>query len=214
MKYPIIHTMAQGSDEWIEVRRGLMTASHFKDIMAQGSGVSRTKYMKRLCMQRRQSIVQPAFKSTGPMKWGTDHEDEAIARYELKKDCKIERIGFVQISDWIGSSPDGLVRKPGMVEAKCPDSTTHFDYLLKKQKNPDWYDPTHKYQMQGNMWCLDRDWCDWVSYDPRFDDWKDQLIITRVPRDQAIIDSLEVECDKFRKQAMEMLSRFPVTETF
>jgi hypothetical protein len=205
----IIHDCIQGGDDWHEIRRGKITASHFKDVMAKGSGATRTKYMRRLCMQRRQSIVQPAFKGTASMQWGTDHEDEAIARYELKKDCQVERVGFVEISDWIGSSPDGLVGKLGVIETKCPDSSTHFDYLIKNQKDPTWYDPTHKFQMQGNMWCLDRKWCDWISYDPRFDAWEDQIIIVRVHRDEELIDELRTECNKFRMQAEEILSKFP-----
>jgi hypothetical protein len=209
----VYEDIIQCSPEWHEIRRGKMTASHFKDVMAKGSGATRTKYMKRLCLQRRQSIIQPGF-TNASMQWGIDHEDDAIARYELKRDCTVEKIGFVEISDWIGSSPDGLVGKPGVVEAKCPDSATHFDYLLKNKKNPDWYDPTHKFQMQGNLWCLDREWCDWISFDPRFDAWEDQIIIVRVYRDEALIDDLRTECNKFRLQAEEILSKFPVTETF
>jgi hypothetical protein len=89
-----------------------------------------------------------------------------------------------------GASPDGLAGE-GCVEFKCPNTATHLEYLLAGK-------PVEKYatQMQWQMACTRRPWCDFASYDPRLPEHL-QLLIVRVPRDDKRIAELETEVRKF-----------------
>jgi hypothetical protein len=89
-----------------------------------------------------------------------------------------------------GASPDGLVND-GIVEFKCPNTATHLEYLLADKV-------LEKYvtQMQWQMACTGRPWCDFVSYDPRLPEHL-QMLVVRVPRNEVRIAELETEVRKF-----------------
>ena len=91
----------------------------------------------------------------------------------------------------VGCSPDGLVGDDGLVEIKCPQSTTHLEYLEADQ-------PPKKYipQMMAQMACTGRKWCDFVSFDPRLPDGL-QLFIVRVNADDKYILAMENEVTEF-----------------
>lgn len=205
-----IYDMEQGSDEWLQIRAGKITGSNFKKVMAKGSGSTRQAFLDKVCWERRNKRPFPETFKSKAMDWGNEYEDEAIKEYCKRYGYEIGKIGFVELSDWIGSSPDALVSKDGMVEAKCPEPQTHWKYLKTNLLKPEWYDPAYKYQMQGNLWCLERDWCDWISYDPRCTNIQDRLIRVRVYRDDKLIKSLEEECNIFIEEAQSVLSMFDV----
>jgi hypothetical protein len=93
----------------------------------------------------------------------------------------------------VGVSPDGLVGDVGMTEYKCPMPKTHLEYLrLESGKCPSAY----RWQVQGQLWVAEREWCDFVSYNPDFPE-NAQLIIRRVMRDEKAINELEIEVIKF-----------------
>jgi hypothetical protein len=78
-----------------------------------------------------------------------------------------------------------------MCEIKCPNTATMIETLLS-EKVPSKYFA----QMQMQMACTDRAWCDYVVYDPRMPA-KAQLFIKRVERDEAFIAEMEIEIIKF-----------------
>jgi hypothetical protein len=89
-----------------------------------------------------------------------------------------------------GASPDGVVGE-GLVEIKCPNTATHLDVVLAGKP------PTkYIYQMQWQMACTCKDWCDFVSYDPRLPEHL-QMLVVRVPRDDQQILVLESEVKAF-----------------
>jgi len=151
---PIIHTMEQGSEEWLEVRLGKMTSSMFKTVLAKGQGKTRRKYMSQICSERCTGLPSANY-TNAAMDWGTEHEAEAVARYEKDRKCVVGTVGFVELSDWIGGSPDGLVGDDGIIEVKCPNSATHYDYMRTGK-----VDSTYRLQIQGNLWVTGRKWCD------------------------------------------------------
>jgi predicted phage-related endonuclease len=121
------------------------------------------------------------------MKWGTEKEPEARAAYAFLFNVEVEEVGFVPHPkiQMTGASPDGFIGPDGLVELKCPQTATHIDTLLG--------DPIPaKYitQMQWQMVCTGRQWCDWVSFDPRLPEAM-QLFVKRVKRDDAMIADLE-----------------------
>lgn len=179
----------QGSTEWFAQRCGKVTASRVADIIAKtksGPSALRANYLAQLVAERLTGTVAESY-SNEAMKWGTATEPEARSVYEFALDCKVERVGFVehQQIDMSGASPDGLVVGLGLVEIKCPNTATHIETLLGGSV-------PSKYvtQMQWQMACTGRQWCDFVSYDPRMPEDM-RLFVKRVGRDDAAIAELE-----------------------
>jgi exodeoxyribonuclease (lambda-induced) len=198
-----------------------MTSSKFATVLAKGKGggVSKTRrdYMDAICSERGTGFPSETFSGTTAMDWGTEHEDEAVGAYEREKEkskdvqqCVVKRVGFVELSDWIGGSPDGLVGEDGIIEVKCPNSKTHYRYLRMNKADSTWFDPTYRLQMQGNLWVTGRKWCDWISYDPRFKRPDQKLLIVRVERDEQAIAELTIKCEAFKQEALaEMMKANP-----
>lgn len=158
--------MEQRSEEWFMARLGCVTASRTADVMAKtksGYSASRANYMAQLITERLTQTVADGF-SSAAMAWGTETEPQARMAYELITGAKVEETGFVPHPTiaGFGASPDGLVGEDGLIEIKCPNSATHIETLLS-QKVPTKYIT----QMQVQMLCTGRDWCDFVSFDPR-----------------------------------------------
>jgi predicted phage-related endonuclease len=127
------------------------------------------------------------------MQHGTDTEPLARAAYEALQDVLVDEVGFVPHPSIImaGASPDGLVGDDGLLEIKCPNTATHIETLLS-QSVPGKYNT----QMQFQMACTGRQWCDFVSFDNRLPD-ELQLFVKRVPRDNEFIKQMEDEVVKF-----------------
>lgn len=185
----------QGTAEWLALRCGKVTASRVADVIAKtktGYGASRANYMAELIAER--LTGEPAEKFTNAaMAWGTEKEPEARDLYAFMVDAEVQQVGLIEhpnIND-CGASPDGLVGDDGLVEIKCPNTATHIDTLLG-QTVPAKYVT----QMQWQMACTGRRWCDFVSYDPRLPDSM-RLFIKRVERDQAAIDDMSGEVIAF-----------------
>lgn len=181
--------IVQGSPEWFAERLGKVTASRVADVIARtktGWGASRSNYMAELVAERLTGTVAATY-TNAAMQWGTDMEPEARAHYEFMTNATVEPAPFVphpSIAD-SGASPDGYVGADGLVEIKCPNTATHIETLLSGSV-------PGKYvtQMQWQMACTGRAWCDFVSFDPRMPVTM-SLFIHRVERDDARIAELE-----------------------
>jgi putative phage-type endonuclease len=185
----------QGSPEWFAQRLGKVTASRVADVIAKtktGYSTSRENYMAQLVCERMTGTVAESF-SNAAMVHGTETEPLARAAYEAHADVLVDEVAMIQhpTIEQAGASPDGLVGDDGQLEIKCPNTATHIDTLLS-QTVPGEYVT----QMQWQMACTGRQWCDFVSFDPRMTDGL-QLFVKRVPRDNAYIQMLEEEVKKF-----------------
>jgi len=185
----------QGSAEWFAIRCGKVTASRVADIIAttkSGYSASRANYEAQLICEVLTGKPAESFTNSA-MQWGTDTEPLARAQYELKSGNMVDQIGFVShpMIEQSGASPDGLIGTDGLIEIKCPNTSTHLDTLLNQTV------PT-KYitQIQWQLACTQRKWCDFVSYDPRLPE-NLSLFIKRVDADVTMIESLESEVKKF-----------------
>jgi putative phage-type endonuclease len=195
----------QGSPEWLAIRLGKVTASRIADVMAKGkSGEAATRedYRTELVVQRLTNEPGESF-TNAAMEWGTQTEPMARIAYEAQANVFVEQVAFVDHStiEWFGCSPDGLVSETGLVEIKCPASKTHIKYLLGG-KPPAKYVP----QMQCQMAVTGREWCDFVSYDPRLPEDL-QLFVVRLERDEEYIKAMEAEVEKFLGEVSEMYSK-------
>lgn len=200
----------QGSPEWHAMRCGKATASRIADIVAKtktGISAMRATYMGELIAERLTGVVSEGFKSAA-MQRGSDTEAEARTAYEWLYDCEVERIAFVDhlTIAMSGASPDGLVGTDGLVEFKAPNTATHIDTLLGANI-PGQYIK----QMQWQMACTGRKWCDWVSYDNRLPESM-RLFVKRINRDDALIAELEKEVTTFlaevTRKVAELTARF------
>jgi len=191
----MIEMMDQGSEAWFEARIGKVTASRVADVLAKtksGYSTSRDNYMAQLVCERLTKQKAESF-SNAAMQHGTDTEPLARAAYESLKDVLVDEVGFVPHPSIImaGASPDGLVGDNGLLEIKCPNTATHIDTLLS-QTVPSKYNT----QMQFQMACTGRSWCDFVSFDNRLPE-ELQLFVKRVPRDDVFIKQTEDAIVKF-----------------
>lgn len=204
-------TANQGTDEWKAARIGVPSGSKFSDIMAKGGGATRAAYLTAIALERITG-VREEIKTTFAMEQGTEREEFARARYEVHTGCIVEEIGFCMHDTLaVGVSPDGLVDANGMTEYKCPQPKTHLEYLrLEKGTCPSAY----RWQVQGQLWVAEREWCDFVSYNPDFPD-NAQLVIRRVFRDDKAIKELEAEVKKFLDdidREVEFISNYRISE--
>lgn len=181
--------IVQGSDEWKALRLGKVTASRVADVVARtktGPAASRKNYAAQLIAERLTGVVVAGFQSK-EMQHGTETEPQARAAYAFYADADVEQVDFIphpQIP-MTGASPDGLVGADGLVEFKCPNTATHIETLLGAPIAAEYIT-----QMQWQMACTGRQWCDFVSFDPRMPG-NMQIFIQRVPRDDKRIAELE-----------------------
>ena len=174
------------------------------DVIAKtksGYAASRKNYLAELVIER---LTPPPTEDNGyknqAMQFGIDNEPVARLAYELETGNTVEEAFFEQLDDDIGASPDGYVRDDGLIEIKCPNTATHID-TLRSKKVPNQY----FVQIQGQLLCTGRDWCDFVSFDPRLPD-NAQLFIKRVNRDELFIKELRHELKKFIKEVDKEVS--------
>ena len=191
----MIEMMDQGTEEWFTIRIGKVTASRVADVIAKtktGYSATRDNYMAQLVCERLTGQKGESF-TNAAMQHGTDTEPLARAAYEALKDVLVDEVGFVPHPsiDMAGASPDGLVGDDGLLEIKCPNTATHIETLMSKTV-PGKYNT----QMQFQMACTGRQWCDFVSFDNRLPE-QFQLFVKRVPRDNEFIKQMEDEVVKF-----------------
>lgn len=203
----------QGSPEWFEQRLGRITASNFGALMTlprskkdrEAGLISQTT--RSYLVKKVSEVLTGTSKefSTASLQWGSAMEDEARKMYELERMVKVEQIGFAMLDSnpIIGGSPDGLVNDDGIIEVKCPDSDTFTGYLLG-----DSIIRPYMAQIQGNLWILNRFWCDFIVYDPRVIKEDLRMKILRVERDDEYIKKMVEAIDRaliYYKAMLEQL---------
>lgn len=203
--------MEQRSNEWFQTRLGKVTASRIADLMARtksGYSTSRANYMAELIAERLTGAKGESYQNSA-MQWGTEQEPFARAAYETLKGVLVQEVGFVPHPTITnsGASPDGLVGDDGLVEIKCPFTATHLEFLTTGII-PEKY----MLQMQWQIACTGREWCDYVSYDPRLPE-RMAISIQRVNRDLTLINQIETEVRTFLSELdnklLQLVKLFP-----
>lgn len=196
--------LVQGSPEWFAARLGRVTASRVADVIAKtktGYGASRENYLAELVLERLTGKAEEGFTSSA-MQWGTDNEPDARSAYQFEKNTRVMQVGFVNHPHiaMTGASPDGLVDDDGLLEIKCPNQATHLK-TLHSGTIPSRYIT----QMNWQMACTGRQWCDFVSFDPRFPEHM-RLFVKRHNRVDADIRALEIDVTLFIKEVDEAVA--------
>jgi putative phage-type endonuclease len=200
----------QQTPEWFEARLGKATASRMADIMTRtksGYSAKREDYLIDLCVERLTGQTKNHYVNAA-MQWGIEHEAEARIAYEAHTGAIVEETGFIDHPTIrnTGASPDGLIYPDGIVEIKCPESTTHLETLLHRK-----LDDKYNWQIQWQLACTQRAWCDFVSYDPRYKPAM-QLFIARVARNDELIKLMQLEVRSFLNDVENLISQLTGAE--
>ncbi len=195
-----ILSCVQGSNEWLNARRGIATASNFSKVVTSKGETSKqlNDYAFQLASEVVTDIQDDSFKSAD-MQRGNDLEPEARDAYQQETLTTVDEIGFV-LCGFYGYSPDGFIGDDGLIEIKCPAQKTHAKYLYDN-KLPTAYKP----QVQGGMFATKRKWCDFISYHPGFE-FDKRLFIIRVYRDEEFIEALHQGLIKLNNLKNKILS--------
>lgn len=200
--------MEQRSEEWFKARLGKVTASRVADVLAKiksGESASRRNYKIQLVSERLTGEKQETYINQA-MQDGIDREFYARERY-VQQHGEVEEVGFIQHPTLeAGASPDGLVGDDGLIEIKCPLGTTHTETLMT-QEVPSKYIP----QIQFQLLCTGRKWCDFISYNPMFPEHL-QLFVKRVDADPVYQKELEVEVSKFLDEVNDVINKLKEIE--
>ena len=167
----IYDKVEQGTDEWLKLRMGKFTASVFPKLFMKKDTQGYQDAINKVVFERLTGELPESF-SNDWMNRGTELEPVAIDIYENTTFNKVKRIGFIEHSEWIGCSPDGIVGKDGMLQVKCPKYSTLISYILSDQIPKD-----YMIQMQGEMLVAEKQWSDFYVFHPKL-----KPILKRVER--------------------------------
>ncbi|MBX4335574.1 lambda exonuclease family protein [Bartonella raoultii] len=201
--------MEQRTAEWFQARLGKVTASNIYNILsktAKGTPTSKYEdYKIKLITERLTGEISPHYENED-MRWGIEHEENALHEYSLIHDANVTKCGFIQhpTIEMAGASPDGLVDEHGLIEIKCPRSTTHMRFFINDEIKPEYHA-----QMQFQMACTGRKWCDFISYDPRFTGQSSHLRmkIKRIHRDEKHIEQINQAVEAFLKEIEQEIKK-------
>lgn len=192
----IVHACPQRSPEWFTLRVGKLTGSRAHDMLAtikSGEAAARRDLRVQLVCERLTGQSQDSGYINADMQRGIDLEPAALAAYEADTGTLFQPIGFVSHDELLaGCSPDGEVDEfTGILEVKCPKSSTHLSYLRSRSVPTDYLR-----QITHNLWITGAQWCDFVSFDDRFSDPLSYLRI-RVKRSDVDIAAYELAARLF-----------------
>lgn len=188
----------QGSFEWLLARCGKFTATDASEVKTAGKG------LETLSCEKAAEIKsgKPEIITASPaMLRGKELEPLARACYCESTGQEVKEVGFVVLDDFTGCSPDGLVGEDGLIEIKCKTQAHHFFAVANR-----WIDPKHYAQMQFQLLVTGRKWCDYVLYNPDFEEHP--MWVCPVKRDEEFISRLEAGLQKGRELIKENLRKF------
>lgn len=203
----IMVDVIQGSDEWLKLRLGLVSASRFKDLMSAPRSKSElfSATSKSYMLELIAEILTGEQKEVSgkALEWGSNNEKSAQIEYAFEQGVTVDEIGICLTDDrQVGASPDGFIGSDGGLEIKCPyNSANHIATVVSGEMPKE-----HMAQVQGNLWVNDRLWWDFVSYDPRIEG-SGRLFIIRIYRDEEYIAKLQEKLTAFLIEMKRILKQ-------
>jgi hypothetical protein len=194
----IYNELIQGSEEWLQVRLGKLTGSDFHILM--GNSATKENILYKKAAERITGVASDGDRfSNIHTERGKELEAEARQAYELETGSIVKQVGFIELNEFVGCSPDGLLINGG-VEIKCKDNHGHLKATVKQ-----WIEPEHKTQVQFNMYVYDANFWDYCLYNPNF---SNPLCIIRVLRDEAYIDNIKKSIEECNVKIEEIINNF------
>lgn len=194
----IEYTDPQGSDAWLESRRGVITGSRFalaRERLKTGKlSAATTRYAMDTARERCGGLILPT-SPTLAMRIGSEQEDAARDAYEVETGLMVTECGFFCTEDHqFGVSPDGLVGDDGLIEIKTMVSSETLFRCVVDGISADFID-----QINGEMWLLNRAWCDLVLWAPDLERIGRALTVRRIHRDEDAINELVDDLGQFAR---------------
>lgn len=199
-KPEIFEDIEQGTEEWFALRRGIPTASRFKDVMRErgrgddGESKTRRLYLNQLAGEILTGETMKTFKNEFTER-GHEQEDEARQQYEFLTENKVKRVAFIR-GYRCGASPDGLIGEDGMLEIKTCEP--HIMIEIWRRRLPP---PEHYPQCQGNVLVAQRKWIDLAIYCRKL-----PLFVHRFQADATYHRELEGQIHIFNKELDKIVS--------
>lgn len=215
----IVVSVEQGTPEWRQARCGNVTASRCYEMNALTA--DKKQYTAKRANYRAELICEILTRQPYPkyvtqeMQWGIEHEADARVAYELREGVLVDTVGFIRHAevDRFGCSPDGLILSPdgdlenfGMVQIKCPMTSTHLAWL-KAGTVP----LEHLPQMVAEISCAGPGaaWSDFVSFDPRLPEHLQLFVAPRYMRDNRVIGTMERQVQGFNDEIDAEIGELP-----
>lgn len=197
----IVHEeIVQRTPDWFAIRIGRITGTQFKT-MAAGKPATIEALCWEVATEKHTGHSSDGTYTNQAMLDGIEREASAREAYEFASLVHVQEVGFLELDEYLGVSPDGLVSADGGVEIKCPEDKTHARYLVEGRKA--WYGE-YRWQIQGALWVSGREWWDFVSWNPFFPD-SQQLLVERVLPDAECREKLEAGAAHCRKRIAEIV---------
>jgi hypothetical protein len=204
--------MAMSAEEkaaWLTARCGLLTGSRMADAMSYlkngQPSEARSKYMRELLAERLTGQSAPHYVNEY-MQWGLDHEDEMfdyfVERYP-QYDLRPSRFYVHPTIENFGATADRECGADGIIEGKCPQTTTFLGYVLAGVV-PEMYKP----QMCVELLCSGRKWAGFIAYDPRIKNERGRLFVRKYVPTAEELAKVEAEAVKFLDELDAMFSAF------
>jgi putative phage-type endonuclease len=200
MREPVWYPYPQGSVQWLKERCGCLTASRMAEAMEFLKGgkesEKRRKLKIELIAERMTDLMVGRFVSDA-MLWGIEKEPAARSRYEEITGRLVQQCGFAIHGDipYFGASPDGLVEADGLIEIKCPTTTTYAEWLVSGV-----VPEQHKPQMLAQLAVTGRKYVDFFAYDPRIKAEQHQHFLCRFEPEEKDIGKVEDAARTFLKE--------------
>lgn len=196
----------QGSEEWLQSRKGRITGSKFKiarDKLKSGALSSKAiLYAEDVARERLGGKAASVFVNKA-MQFGTEQEPFARAAYETTTGNIVQEVGFAASDCGLyGLSPDGLIGDDGVLEIKTMvGSDTLFTAVVDGDLSE------YMDQVNGYLLFLNRQWVDVVLWTPDLEDTGLGLVIHRIHRDEKALAELRMDLDKFAALVREYESK-------
>ena len=206
MRRTIYDTMDQGSNEWLQARAGIVTASTMRNLVTGTGKVADNDtsrgFIRQLATERILGHPEVTY-PTKAMQRGTMLEPYARDLY-AEHYAPVEEVGFIRLDTEryaIGYSPDGLVAHDGLVEFKAPGPKEHLRTILADE-----VPAVYKWQVQVGLFTTGRSWIDFCSYCPGM-----QFYRKRVYPDKAAFEVIDTAVTSAENQIRGQLHTYYAT---
>lgn len=198
------NTIEQGNDEWLSLRRGILTASEMKHIITPGklqyaTNEKERSHLYELAAQRISGYVEPQYVSDDMLRGMTD-EIEARILYD-KNYHNITECGFITNDKYgfkIGYSPDGLVGDDGVIECKSRRQKFQIESIAN-----DVMPPEYIIQVQTGLMVSERKWCDFVTYSAGL-----PMFTKRIYPDEKVQSAIVIAAKEFYERLEFLIGKY------
>jgi|SRR5699024_845783 len=123
------------------------------------------QFARQIAMERLGVVDDiSTFKGNAATEWGNENEPIAIEAYEANTFNEVHGQQKQATKGNLSCTPDGFIGDIGLIEVKCPyNSTNHLNNLLENS-----FVKQYESQCRFNMMLTATEYCDLISFDPRF----------------------------------------------